>query len=90
MVLNDGVNLLAEVYSEIVSIQNWNEIQSASLPIQREFVDIKLELSQLLTDMLEAELEQVVYKNEMDFTKESAIKVFKTFFYLIIFIFLIF
>lgn len=80
MVLYDGVNLLAEVYSEIVSIQNWNEIQSASLPIQREFVDIKLELSQLLTDMLEAELEQVVYKNEMDFTKQSAIKVFITFF----------
>lgn len=83
MVLNDGVSLLSEVYSEVVLIQNWNEINTASLPIQREFIHIKLELCQLLTDMLETELEQIVDKNESDHNKESAIKVSIYFFRLV-------
>lgn len=80
MVLNDGASLLTEIYTEIVSIQHWTELHPVSLPIQREFVDLKLELCHLLADMLEAELEQVVYKNEIDFTKDSAIKVCRFFF----------
>lgn len=73
--MNDGTSLLADLYSEIVSLQNWSDLQSASLPIQRELIDIKFELCQLLTDMLEAELNQISEKNESNLVKENAIRV---------------
>jgi hypothetical protein len=67
--------VLIDIYSEVTSVQNWTDIQSISLPIQRELVDLKLEICQLLTNMLEVELDQVIYKNVEDLNKDRVIKV---------------
>lgn len=58
-----------------MSLQNWTDTQLISLPIQRQFIDLKLEFCHLLTDILEVELEQVIFKNESNLTKDTATKV---------------
>ncbi len=45
------------------------------MPIQRELIDIKLELVDLLDEILEAHLGQVIEMNEQNLSKDNVIKV---------------
>lgn len=44
------------------------------MPIQRELTELKLELSQLLTDILEVNLIQITESNQQNLTKDNVIK----------------
>ena len=52
-----------------------NDLQSISLPIQRELVDLKLEIAQLMTDMLEVNLNETKTKNSNALKQNNITKV---------------
>lgn len=58
-----------------ISLQSSHELQNVSLPIQREMMDLKLEISQLLTDILQYHLEEVKEINDKNIKKDHLLKV---------------
>lgn len=70
-----------EVYVETLSLQSPSEQQNVSLAVQRELVDLKLELAQLLTDILELELKKVRDINENNLNKDKVLRVNDNFLY---------
>lgn len=60
---------------EALSLKSPSEIQNISLPIQREVTDIKLELSVLMTDMLEIHLNEIKLSNTKSSNKDNMTKV---------------
>ena len=64
-----------EIWIEVESLQQINETQNLSLPIQREMVDLKLETAQLLTDMLELNLNEIIILNEKNMGRSAIQKV---------------
>ena len=75
-VLSEACNVANEIWIELESLQQINETQNLSLPIQREMVDLKLEKSQLLIDMLEMNLNETIQQNEKNMGKNAIYKVF--------------
>ena len=75
-VLSEACNVANEIWIELESLQQINETQNLSLPIQREMVDLKLETSQLLIDMLEMNLNETIQQNEKNMGKNAIYKVF--------------
>jgi hypothetical protein len=55
-------------------LQSQNDLFTISLPIQRELTELKLELSRLLTDILEVNLVQITEINQQNLTKDNVIK----------------
>ena len=75
-VLNDASSIANEMWVEIVSANpSPTFLQHVSLPIQRELIDVKLDLSKLLTDMLDVHLNEVVVFNEKNMRKNHLVKV---------------
>lgn len=68
-------NLMDEILMETLSLQSSPEIQNISLPIQREFIELKLEISQLLTDILEIHLNEIKNLNDKSLSKDHLVKV---------------
>jgi hypothetical protein len=65
-----------EIWIELESLQQINETQNLSLPVQREMIDLKLELAQLLTDMLELNLNETINENEKNIGRNAIHKVY--------------
>ena len=57
------------------SLQQMNDLQTISLPIQRELVDLKLEMAQIMTDMLEVNLNEAKTKNSKALKQNNITKV---------------
>ena len=74
--LSEACNVANEIWIELESLQQINETQNLSLPIQRELVDLKLETSQLLIDMLEMNLNETINQNEKNMGRNAIYKVF--------------
>ena len=73
--LSEACNVANEIWIEIESLNQINETQNLSLPIQREMIDLKLETAQLLTDMLELNVNEVVNQNEKNMGRNAIHKV---------------
>ena len=69
-----------ELWIEVESLQQMNDIQSVSLPVQRELVDLKIEITQLMTDFIEMNLNEVKAKNSKSLRQDNITKVFNEFF----------
>ena len=81
-VINDATQIVNEMWIEIVSTMPTSTfLQQVSLPLQREMIDVKLEMSKLLTDMLEVYYNEVFVLNEKNMKKNYLVKVIK--FYLL-------
>jgi hypothetical protein len=50
-----------------------------SFPLQRELIDIKLEITQLMTDMLEVNLNEIKFKNSKDLQQNNILKTYEDF-----------
>jgi hypothetical protein len=64
-----------EIWAEVNSLQSASVIQNVSLPVQRELVDLRLEMTKLLTDMLEVHLNEIIEINENNLNKNQIVKV---------------
>lgn len=64
-----------EIWTEVNSLQPASAIQNVSLPVQRELVDLRLESTKLLTDMLEVHLNEITEINESNLNKNLIVKV---------------
>lgn len=73
--MSEALIIANEIWVEVESLQPINEVSNLSLPIQREMIDLKLETVQLLTDMLELNLNEIISTNERNMTKDSIHKV---------------
>lgn len=73
--LNDASNIMNEIWTEVNSLQPASAIQNVSLPVQRELVDLRLESTKLLTDMLEVHLNEITEINESNLNKNLIVKV---------------
>ncbi len=74
--LEQANDIINELWIEIVSLQQMNDIQNVSLPVQRELIDLKIEKSQLMTDFLEMNLNEVKAKNAKSLRQDNITKVF--------------
>ncbi|CAF0832143.1 unnamed protein product [Brachionus calyciflorus] len=77
--LNESLEILNDVLNETLSLHSSNEIQNASLPIQREVVEIKLEICKLLTDILEIHTKEIKNSNEKSSNQDNMSKVIEVY-----------
>ena len=73
--LNIASDIANEIWIEVESLQQMNDLQTISLPIQRELVDLKLEMAQIMTDMLEVNLNEAKSKNSKALKQNNITKV---------------
>jgi hypothetical protein len=59
----------------VQTYQTFNELHNTSLPIQRELVNIKLDLAFLLTEILDTHVNEIKEKNVKNLHKDHVIKV---------------
>jgi len=78
-VLSEACSIANEIWIEVESLQQINDTQNISLPIQREMIDLKLEMSQLLTDMLEMNLNDAIATTEKNMGKNPIHKAVENF-----------
>jgi hypothetical protein len=80
MVLNDALSIQNELLTEVTYLQaNTVDLQTVSLAVQRELVDVKCELAQLYTDILQVHLDEVKKQNEANLKKDQVVKAVETY-----------
>jgi len=80
IVLNDALSIQNELLTEVTYLQvNTADLQTVSLAVQRELVDVKCELAQLCTDILQVHLDEVKKQNETNLKKDQVVKAVETF-----------
>ncbi len=77
--MSEACEIANEIWIEVESLQQITDIQNISFPIQRELIDLKLEMSQLLTDMLELNLNDVIATTEKNMGKNPIHKAVENF-----------
>lgn len=77
--LNESLDIKNELWVEVGALQQLSDTQNISFPIQRELVDIKLEITQLLTDMLEVNLNEIKFKNAKNLQQNIILKTYESF-----------
>ena len=77
--LNHAATLTNDIWIEASSLQSTTDLLNISLPVQRELVDIKLEIVQLLTDMLETNLIAVKSRNAKNLQQKNVTKTLESF-----------
>lgn len=80
IVLNDALSIQNELLTEVTYLQaNTADLQTVSLAVQRELVDVKCELAQLCTHILQVHLDEVKKQNEANLKKDQVVKAVETY-----------
>ncbi len=77
--LKHASTLTNDIWIECSYLQSPTDLLNISLPIQRELVDIKLDIAQLLTDMLETNLIEVKTRNAKNLNQNNVTKTLEHF-----------
>lgn len=75
MVLSQACKIASELWYDTQTYQTYNELQNCSLPIQRELINTKLNLSQLLTEILDTHINELKATNKKNLEKDRVVKV---------------
>jgi hypothetical protein len=79
--LKQGCKIASEIWFDIQTYQSFTELQNTSLPIQRELVNMKLNLATTLTEILNIHLNEIKQKNVENLKKDHILKVALKFLY---------
>ncbi|XP_071090002.1 cilia- and flagella-associated protein 46-like [Haliotis cracherodii] len=74
MVLREAASLAEEVYVDVQTLFGLQETRNLSLPVQREFVDIQIELGDVLTEILHVQAKESRLQQLEDQRKGSVLK----------------
>ena len=72
-----GCKIANEIWFDVQTFQSFIELQNVSLPIQRELVNMKLNLIVLLTEILEMHVAETKEKNVKNLHKDHIMKTFE-------------
>ena len=73
--MKQGCKIASEIWFDIQTYQSFTELQNTSLPIQRELVNMKLNLATTLTEILNIYLNEIKQKNVENLKKDHILKV---------------
>ncbi len=75
MALNEGCAIATELWYDVQGTYQYTSILGASLPIQREYINLKLNLAELLTHIFETHTNEIKEINYRNLQKDHVIKV---------------
>lgn len=78
-ILMEACNIGNEMWSSVQAMQSYTDLINVSLPIQRELAECKLDVVDLLLDMLEMHLNEICELNEANLSKDPILKAVSTY-----------